>query len=142
MAGRWTGSLRDCDEAKPGPKGARVSHREAGCSKCARLAERVASTPPAAIVACHAQGRTPGDTDWSRIAGHYAGLMTIVNSLIIELNCAVAIGMALFDWDHRSWINEIVQLKSHLNSQKLGCPKIIALADIVAVIIFICTSIR
>ncbi len=48
----------------------------------------------AAIVACHAQARTPGDTDWSRIAGLYAELMAIVNSPIIELNRAVAIGKA------------------------------------------------
>ncbi len=48
----------------------------------------------AAIVGCHAQARTPGDTDWSRIAGFYAELMALVNSPVIELNRAVAIGMA------------------------------------------------
>jgi RNA polymerase sigma factor (sigma-70 family) len=47
----------------------------------------------AAIVACHAQARTPADTDWSRIAEFYAELMAVVSSPIIELNRAVAVGM-------------------------------------------------
>jgi RNA polymerase sigma factor (sigma-70 family) len=48
----------------------------------------------AAIIACHAQARTAGDTDWSRIAGLYAELAAVVRSPIIELNRAVAVGMA------------------------------------------------
>src|SRR6266481_3725718 len=48
----------------------------------------------AAIIACHAQARTAGDTDWSRIAGFYAELAAVVRSPIIELNRAVAVGMA------------------------------------------------
>jgi predicted RNA polymerase sigma factor len=48
----------------------------------------------AAIVACHAQARTAGDTDWSRIAGLYRELSAVVRSPIIELNRAVAVGMA------------------------------------------------
>ena len=48
----------------------------------------------AAIVACHAQARTADDTDWSRIAGLYADLLAVVQSPIIELNHAVAVGMA------------------------------------------------
>jgi RNA polymerase sigma factor (sigma-70 family) len=48
----------------------------------------------AAIIACHARARTAGDTDWSRIAGLYAELAAVVRSPIIELNRAVAIGMA------------------------------------------------
>jgi RNA polymerase sigma factor (sigma-70 family) len=48
----------------------------------------------AAIVACHAQGRTVGETDWSRIAGLYAELGSIVRSPIIELNRAIAVSMA------------------------------------------------
>jgi RNA polymerase sigma factor (sigma-70 family) len=48
----------------------------------------------AAIVACHAQARTADDTDWSRIAGLYAELAALVPSPIIELNRAVAVGMA------------------------------------------------
>jgi predicted RNA polymerase sigma factor len=48
----------------------------------------------AAIVACHAQGRTVGETDWSRIAGLYAELGSTVRSPIIELNRAIAVSMA------------------------------------------------
>jgi RNA polymerase sigma factor (sigma-70 family) len=47
----------------------------------------------AAIIACHTQARTAGDTDWSRIAGFYAELAAVVRSPIIELNRAVAVGM-------------------------------------------------
>jgi RNA polymerase sigma factor (sigma-70 family) len=48
----------------------------------------------AAIIACHAQARTAGDTDWSRIAGLYARLATVAPSPVVELNRAVAVGMA------------------------------------------------
>jgi RNA polymerase sigma factor (sigma-70 family) len=48
----------------------------------------------AAIVACHASAATPDDTEWPRIARLYAELATLVRSPIIELNRAVAIGMA------------------------------------------------
>jgi predicted RNA polymerase sigma factor len=48
----------------------------------------------AAIVACHARTATPDETDWPRIAKLYAELSGLVRSPIIELNRAVAIGMA------------------------------------------------
>jgi RNA polymerase sigma factor (sigma-70 family) len=48
----------------------------------------------AAIIACHALAPTAGETDWSRIAGLYAELAKVVRSPIIELNRAVAVGMA------------------------------------------------
>jgi RNA polymerase sigma factor (sigma-70 family) len=48
----------------------------------------------AAIIACHAEARTAADTDWQRIAGFYAELAAIAPSPIIELNRAVAVGMA------------------------------------------------
>src|ERR1700731_863726 len=48
----------------------------------------------AAIIACHAEARTAGETHWSRIAGLYAELAAVVHSPIIELNRAVAVGMA------------------------------------------------
>jgi RNA polymerase sigma factor (sigma-70 family) len=47
----------------------------------------------AAIIACHARARAPGDTDWSRIVGFYAELAAIARSPIIELNRAVAVSM-------------------------------------------------
>jgi RNA polymerase sigma factor (sigma-70 family) len=48
----------------------------------------------AAIIASHARAETARDTDWPRIAGLYAELAALVRSPIIELNRAVAIGMA------------------------------------------------
>jgi RNA polymerase sigma factor (sigma-70 family) len=48
----------------------------------------------AAIIACHAEAETAGDTDWLRIAGFYAALGAVVRSPIVELNRAVAVGMA------------------------------------------------
>ncbi|MGQ0583574.1 MAG: RNA polymerase sigma factor [Reyranella sp.] len=48
----------------------------------------------AAIVATHAMAPTAGDTDWACIARLYARLGALVPSPIIELNRAVAVGMA------------------------------------------------
>jgi RNA polymerase sigma factor (sigma-70 family) len=48
----------------------------------------------AAIVACHARAPASGDTDWPRISGLYAELVAIMPSPVIELNRAVAVGMA------------------------------------------------
>ncbi len=48
----------------------------------------------AAIVACHAEAMTADETDWSRISGLYAELAALVRSPVIELNRAVAVGMA------------------------------------------------
>jgi RNA polymerase sigma factor (sigma-70 family) len=48
----------------------------------------------AAIVACHASAATPDETQWPRIATLYAELSSLVRSPIIELNRAVAVGMA------------------------------------------------
>jgi RNA polymerase sigma factor (sigma-70 family) len=48
----------------------------------------------AAIIACHAQAGTADDTDWPRIAGLYAELAAVMRSPIVELNRAVAVGMA------------------------------------------------
>ena len=51
-------------------------------------------TLQAAIVACHAQASGREDTDWQRIAGLYDELARRVASPVIELNRAVAVGMA------------------------------------------------
>jgi RNA polymerase sigma factor (sigma-70 family) len=48
----------------------------------------------AAIAACHARARTAGDTDWPRIAALYEALSRLAPSPIVELNRAVALGMA------------------------------------------------
>jgi RNA polymerase sigma-70 factor (ECF subfamily) len=48
----------------------------------------------AAIAACHARAGTPAATDWRLIAALYGALVTLIPSPVIELNRAVAIGMA------------------------------------------------
>lgn len=48
----------------------------------------------AAIAACHVTAETAADTDWRCIAQLYAELARLVRSPIIELNRAVAVGMA------------------------------------------------
>jgi RNA polymerase sigma-70 factor, ECF subfamily len=48
----------------------------------------------AAIAACHARARTPEETDWARIASLYEALADVTPSPVVELNRAVAIGMA------------------------------------------------
>jgi RNA polymerase sigma factor (sigma-70 family) len=48
----------------------------------------------AAIAACHARAREAKDTDWSRIASIYAVLAEVAPSPVVELNRAVAVGMA------------------------------------------------
>lgn len=48
----------------------------------------------AAIAACHARALTAEATDWRQIASLYAALADLTPSPVIELNRAVAIGMA------------------------------------------------
>jgi RNA polymerase sigma-70 factor, ECF subfamily len=47
-----------------------------------------------AIAACHGRAREPEETDWVRIAALYDALSQIAPSPIVELNRAVALGMA------------------------------------------------
>src|SRR5882757_1541867 len=48
----------------------------------------------AAIIACHAEAVTADDTNWPRISGLYTELAALVRSPVIDLNRAVAVGMA------------------------------------------------
>ena len=48
----------------------------------------------AAIAACHARARTAGETDWHQIAAIYGTLVQVVPSPVVELNRAVAVGLA------------------------------------------------
>jgi RNA polymerase sigma-70 factor (ECF subfamily) len=62
-------------------------------------AERLSDAPgpymlQAAIAACHARARTAAETDWQRIAALYLALAQIAPSPVVELNRAVAVGMA------------------------------------------------
>jgi RNA polymerase sigma factor (sigma-70 family) len=66
----------------------------------AAIARAEALGPPgpyalqAAIAACHARARTAGETDWTRVAALYEVLARAVPSPVVELNRAVAVGMA------------------------------------------------
>jgi RNA polymerase sigma factor (sigma-70 family) len=64
------------------------------------LAEELATEPgpyalQAAIAACHARAATAGQTDWRRIAALYDTLAQVMPTPVVELNRAVAVGMAL-----------------------------------------------
>jgi RNA polymerase sigma-70 factor (ECF subfamily) len=48
----------------------------------------------AAIAACHARARTAPETNWRRIVTLYEQLARVMPSPIVELNLAVAVGMA------------------------------------------------
>jgi RNA polymerase sigma factor (sigma-70 family) len=56
--------------------------------------EQGAYTLQAAIAACHARARAPEETDWPRIVALYGALARLIPSPIVELNRAVAVGMA------------------------------------------------
>jgi RNA polymerase sigma-70 factor (ECF subfamily) len=69
-----------------------------GLVALARAEELGGGTGPyalqAAIAACHARAVQAEDTDWARLAAIYAVLAAVTPSPIIELNRAVAVGMA------------------------------------------------
>jgi RNA polymerase sigma-70 factor, ECF subfamily len=48
----------------------------------------------AAIAACHARAREAEETDWTRIVALYDALVQLMPSPVVELNRAVALGMA------------------------------------------------
>lgn len=48
----------------------------------------------ASIAACHARAAVPEQTDWVRIAALYSALAQVSPSPVVELNRAVAVGMA------------------------------------------------
>ena len=51
-------------------------------------------TLQAAILAVHARALEPADTNWREIAGFYATLAALTGSPVVELNRAIALGMA------------------------------------------------
>ncbi len=62
-------------------------------------AERVGGTLgpyplQAAIAACHARARTAEETDWEQIVALYDALAQVMPTPVVELNRAVAVGMA------------------------------------------------
>lgn len=72
-----------------------ITHGLAALARAEQLApERGPYTLQAAIVACHARAATAAATDWARIASLYGELAAIAPSPVVELNRAVAVGMA------------------------------------------------
>ncbi|OZI25163.1 RNA polymerase sigma factor [Bordetella genomosp. 7] len=51
-------------------------------------------TLQAALAACHARAARPEDTDWRQIVSLYDALVQVAPSPVVELNRAVAVGMA------------------------------------------------
>jgi RNA polymerase sigma-70 factor, ECF subfamily len=70
-----------------------------GMAALSRAEARVDELGPyglqAAIAACHARARSADDTDWVKIAALYTALAEATPSPVVELNRAVAVGMAL-----------------------------------------------
>jgi RNA polymerase sigma-70 factor (ECF subfamily) len=72
----------------------------AGMSASAGVGAGAPRRPPggyelqAAIAACHTRARTAEETDWTRIAALYGQLAALIPSPVVELNRAVAVGMA------------------------------------------------
>src|SRR6185369_12871175 len=48
----------------------------------------------AALAACHARARQADQTDWAQIVALYDALAQVAPSPVVELNRAVAVGMA------------------------------------------------
>jgi RNA polymerase sigma factor (sigma-70 family) len=67
----------------------------AALARAERLAEAAGPfTLQAEIAACHVRARTAQETDWTRIVDLYEELAKVAPSPVVELNRAVAVGMA------------------------------------------------
>jgi RNA polymerase sigma factor (sigma-70 family) len=66
----------------------------AALARAEQLGEAGPYTLQAAIAACHARARAAAETDWGRIAALYDRLAQLTPSPVVELNRAVAHGMA------------------------------------------------
>lgn len=65
-----------------------------GLERAGRLGSLGPYALQAAIAACHARALSPEATDWPRIAALYDALAQLLRSPVVELNRAVALGMA------------------------------------------------
>jgi RNA polymerase sigma-70 factor (ECF subfamily) len=61
----------------------------------------------AAIAALHARAKTPAETDWPQIAALYKGLLRVMPTPVVELNAAVAVGMATGLERGLAWIDKL-----------------------------------
>jgi RNA polymerase sigma factor (sigma-70 family) len=73
---------------------ARIARGLAGLERAGPPARAGTYQLQAAIAACHAQAASWEATDWPRIVGHYRALAALAPSPVIDLNLAVAIGLA------------------------------------------------
>jgi RNA polymerase sigma factor (sigma-70 family) len=73
---------------------ARIARGLACLERAGPLARAGAYQLQAAIAACHAQAPSWEATDWPRIVAHYRALAVLAPSPVIDLNLAVAIGLA------------------------------------------------
>jgi RNA polymerase sigma factor (sigma-70 family) len=72
-----------------------INNGLAALERAERLADTLGPyTLQAAIAACHARAHTADETDWQRIAALYDALASLAPSPVVELNRAVAVGMA------------------------------------------------
>jgi RNA polymerase sigma-70 factor (ECF subfamily) len=62
----------------------------------------------AAIAACHARARTGDETDWPRIVALYDALVELTQSPVVELNRAVAVGMAFGPAEAIELVNALI----------------------------------
>jgi len=68
-----------------------------------------------AIAACHARARTGDETNWARIAALYKRLAQLVPSPVVELNRAVAVGMAFGPAEGLALVNPLTSEPSLAN---------------------------
>lgn len=61
----------------------------------------------AAIAACHARARSAEQTDWKKISELYAELSELAPSPVVELNRAVALGMAFGPRVGLDWVDRL-----------------------------------
>ena len=73
----------------------------------------------AAIAACHASAPTGDATDWGRIAALYDALAQVAPSPVVELNRAVAVGMAFGPQAGLEILDTLMQGKAPRNYQWL-----------------------
>lgn len=71
-----------------------ISHGLTALTRAEQIGIRGSYGVQATIAACHARAKRHEDTDWVRIASLYETLVVLTRSPIVELNRAVAVGMA------------------------------------------------
>ena len=73
---------------------ARIARGLACLDRAGPLTRAGAYQLQAAIAACHARAASWDATDWPRIVAHYRALVALAPSPVVDLNLAVAIGLA------------------------------------------------